>query len=121
MFILLPVRHLPHEFRIPFYCWLPPLVKECYVFKQLHYDPRLANYATRPAVHWFTYSGLCKLGRDAGFAQFYSKIDLADLSSDYAKRGALRRMAIKLARRSPWFRAMVLSQMGHIIMWKRAE
>jgi 2-polyprenyl-6-hydroxyphenyl methylase/3-demethylubiquinone-9 3-methyltransferase len=119
----LSVCHAPlfSEFNIPFYSLFPSLVKECYVYKQLHFDPGLANFTLRPAVHWFTYSGLCKMGRDAGFARFYSKIDLVDLSSDYVKRGPLRRMALKLARWSPWFRALVLSQTGHIIMWKRME
>jgi ubiquinone/menaquinone biosynthesis C-methylase UbiE len=107
------------EFNVPLYSWLPSLVKECYVYKQLHFKPGLANFTLRPAVHWFTYSRLCKLGRDAGFAHFYSKIDLADLSGEYAKRGLLKRMAIKLARMSPWFRAFVISQTAHIIMWKR--
>jgi ubiquinone/menaquinone biosynthesis C-methylase UbiE len=110
-----------NEFNIIFYSMLPSLVKECYVYKQLHFNPGLANYTLRPAVHWFTYSRLCKMGRDAGFAHFYSKIDLADLGSDYVKRGRLRHMAIKLARFSPWFRALVLSQTAHIIMWKRLE
>ena len=39
------------EFRVPFFNWLPGVVKESYVFKHLHFDPMLANYTPRPAVH----------------------------------------------------------------------
>jgi ubiquinone/menaquinone biosynthesis C-methylase UbiE len=42
------------EFRTRFYNWFPNIVKECYVFQQLHYKPQLANFTSRPAVHWFT-------------------------------------------------------------------
>jgi ubiquinone/menaquinone biosynthesis C-methylase UbiE len=59
------------EFNYWFFTLLPDLVKESIVFQHLHYDPRLANYAPLPAVHWFSFSQLCSLGRQAGFSQFY--------------------------------------------------
>src|SRR5712692_2654124 len=58
------------EFRVPFYNFFPDIVKESYVFDHLHYNPKLANYFSLPAVHWFCFSDLCKLGRDAGFSKF---------------------------------------------------
>jgi len=106
------------EFRTRFFNWFPALVKECYVFQHLHYDPRLANFTPRPAVHWFTYAGLCRLGRSVGFAQFYSKVDLADPGTVFS-RSLPRRLLLKAVARRPWLRALVLSQTAHIIMWKR--
>ncbi len=109
------------EFRVPFYNWFPALVKESYVFKQLHYEPELANFTPRPAVHWFSYTDLCKIGRDAGFAHFYSPVDLADASDTFLQRGALRPHLIGLIRRSPWLRSLALLQFGGaIFMWKRS-
>jgi SAM-dependent methyltransferase len=110
-----------HEFRVPFYNWFPAIVKECYVFAHLHYKPHLANFTPRPAVHWFTYPELCKAGREAGFAQFYSLLDVLSLDSSHMNRGLFRRTLVRLARRSLWFKALGLSQVGGtIFMWKRA-
>ena len=105
------------EFHIPFCNWFPRLVQESMVFKHLHYAPKLANYSLRPAVHWFSYSNLCRRGREVGFAQFYSKLDsLATIPA----RGWKQRLA-KLASRSILLRSLVLLQYGNsIYMWKRA-
>jgi hypothetical protein len=64
------------EFTRRFYQWYPSILKESYVFMHLHYQPELAEFTSRPAVHWFCYSDLCKLGRNSGFSSFYSYIDL---------------------------------------------
>ena len=53
------------EFNVPFYNWFPDALKEAFVH-HLHFKPSLANYTPRPAVHWFCYSDLCRVGRDAG-------------------------------------------------------
>ncbi len=108
------------EFRVPFFNWFPRVVQESYVFTHLHYEPKLSNYATRPAVHWFTFADLCRLGRAAGFAQFYHGLDLVDPDSHptWGRRG--RRWIVRSMRTHPWFRALVLSQKGGTIyMWKR--
>lgn len=108
------------EYRVPFYNWFPALVKESYVFQHLHVRPHLANYSLRPAVHWFTYSELCRLGRYAGFAQFYSLIDLVRPGDPSVQRSWVRRMAYKLIQKSPWVRALALTQVGDfVIMYKR--
>lgn len=108
------------EFSTRFYNWFPPMVKESYVFTQLHYHPEIANYSPRPAVHWFSFPELCRHGREAGFARFYSPYDLLYLT----KRGSSNNLRFRLqhwCRRQPWIRAMVVSQMaGDIFMWKRA-
>jgi len=108
------------EFRVPFYNWFPATVKEGYVLNHLHYNPALANFTPRPAVHWFTYADLCKLGRDVGFAQFYSPLDLVERSDSFIRRGWIRRYLLGPVRRSPWLRALALLQFGgSIFMWKR--
>jgi len=108
------------EFMFRFFNWLPRLLKESFVHHHLHYDPRLANYTQLPAVHWFTYSELCALGRQAGFAQFYALLDLMD-SSDPALSGSrLKRWLVKKLKFNPWIRALALTQRGDtIIMFKR--
>ncbi|HYN08256.1 MAG TPA: class I SAM-dependent methyltransferase [Vicinamibacterales bacterium] len=110
------------EFVVRFYNWFPALVKECYVYKHLHFDPRLANHSLRPAVHWFTFAELCRLGRQAGFAHFYSLIDLVDSESPSVKRGLFRRWLVRHCRYHPWLRALGLMQFGSsIFMLKRPE
>jgi ubiquinone/menaquinone biosynthesis C-methylase UbiE len=102
------------EFRVPFYNWFPALVKEGYVLRHLHHDPSLASYTPRPAVHWFTYSDLCVLGRRVGFAWFYASVDLMTNAS------GVKGFVARACRWSPWIRALVLTQMGGgIYMVKR--
>jgi hypothetical protein len=94
-------------------------VKESYIFYHLHYQPSLANYSPRPAVHWFSYADLCALGRQAGFAQFYSPTDLLNLDKGDA-RPTWRKRILDALRRNPWLRAANLTQIGgDIYMWKR--
>lgn len=108
------------EFRKRFYNWFPRIVKESYVFQHLHYNPRLANYSPRPAVHWFSFSDLCEMGRQAGFAQFYSPLDLIEPGDPGIKTGFLRRCLFRWGRYHPWIRAMALVHGGHeIFMIKR--
>lgn len=108
------------EYSVPFLNWFPAGVREAYVFHQQHYAPELANYNARPAYHWFTYARLCQLGRFAGFAQFYSLLDLVDLSNPLVRGRPLRRWLLGVVRRRPWLRALALTQSGgSIFMVKR--
>ncbi len=108
------------EFNVRFYNWLPRLVKESYVFEQLHFRPELANYTPRPAVHWFTYDDLCALGRAAGFAHFYSHVDLVRPNDETMRAKPAKRWLLTRVQRSPWLRALALTQIGGtVIMWKR--
>jgi ubiquinone/menaquinone biosynthesis C-methylase UbiE len=108
------------EYRVPFFNWLPDIVKESYVHHHLHFDPALANFTSRPAVHWFTYSGLCRLGRSAGFYRFYSKVDLIDAEDPSLQTSWLRRSVFEHVRCRPWLRSLALTQFGNsIFMVKR--
>lgn len=108
------------EFNVPFYNWFPRLVKESYIFQHLHYNPKLANYTQRPAVHWLSFADLCSRGRDAGFAQFYSIVDLLRISDPSITKSRLRRALLPLIQQYPWLRSLALTQIGDsIFMLKR--
>lgn len=109
------------EFNVPLYGWLPRSLKESYVFFHLHYRPSLANFTERPAVHWFSYPDLCAFGRDAGFGQFYSHLDLrSDDHDPQDLRGRARAAAMRVVKRSPLLRTLALTQRGgEIFMLKR--
>jgi len=107
------------EFKPRFYHYFPALVKESYVYDHLHHRPQIANYSPRPAVHWFTFAELCRLGRDAGFARFYSPYDLLYRDKTESIDSRIYRLKHTL-HRNPWLRAIAVSQMvGDIFMWKR--
>lgn len=109
------------EMRVPFYNWFPRIVQESYIFQHLHYRPTLADYSPRPAVHWFSFADLCALGRQTGFAQFYSPTDLLNLDKGEA-RPTWRKRMLDALRRNPWLRAANLTQIGgDIYMWKRPQ
>ena len=113
------------EFTVALYGKLPPLVKECYVFRHLHYDPSLARYTQRPAVHWFTFADLCRRGREAGFHQFYSPLDLRrpgdPLPASPLMRFTVQRLLSQF-QLNPWCRALALTQVGGaIVMLKREQ
>jgi SAM-dependent methyltransferase len=109
------------EYTTRFLNWFPRLLKECYVHHHLHFQPELANFNARPAVHWFSYADLCAAGRDAGFATFYSILDLADPAGQWASTSRSRRWLASVVRRNPWLRALALTQAGgSIFMVKRA-
>ncbi|MGB9937072.1 MAG: class I SAM-dependent methyltransferase [Methanobacterium sp.] len=102
------------EYTKRFYQWYPAILKESYVFMHLHYRPELARYTSIPAVHWFSYSELCKLGRDAGFFSFYSLIDL--ISEDYLKNnlntGSLKRFLFKHCKYNSLMKSLILTFTG---------
>jgi hypothetical protein len=119
-----PLTGFHGEFNVPFYGWFPRLVKESYVFQHVHYNPKLANYTERPAVHWLSFADLCSRGRDAGFGQFYARMDLVRLSDLRISKGLLRRaflpLLLPLIQQNPWLRSLVLTQVGDaIFMLKR--
>jgi SAM-dependent methyltransferase len=112
------------EFNLPFFNWFPRVVKESYTFHHLHYAPYLANYTTRPAVHWFSYPELCRLGRRAGFAQFYSMLDLIEPDDPPVAESRFKRWLLPHLKYRPWLRSAALAFThfgGLVVMWKRRE
>jgi len=113
------------EYNVPFFNWYPRLLKESYIFRHLHYEPRIANYTERPAVHWFSFADLCAVGRLAGFAQFYSPLDLRTRADARGSRNPIKRWMLggwplSAVQRNPLLRSLALTQLGgEIIMLKR--
>jgi SAM-dependent methyltransferase len=108
------------EYTKSFYNWFPDAVKEGYISSHLSKNPRLANYSPLPAVHWYTYTSLCKLGRDAGFGKFFSLVDVMDNSDERLRQSRLFKVLLYWAKHNPWLKAILLSQIGHTIyMFKR--
>jgi len=104
------------EYNIPFFNYFPAIVKEQYVTQTIVYEPRLANHSPRPAVHWFSYTDLCRLGRAAGFAHFFSRVDLIS-----AEDGWLKARLIGMVKYNPWLRALLLIQFGNSIFMVRRQ
>jgi 2-polyprenyl-3-methyl-5-hydroxy-6-metoxy-1,4-benzoquinol methylase len=77
------------EYNLPLYSWYPAAVKrrcERLAAKM----PSLANYATYPAVNWFTYSGLRSYLQPHGF-RCVDRFDMMDLDGKAAAERALVR------------------------------
>ena len=111
------------EFTTPFFNWFPPALQEAFVFHHLHHDPSLANFSLRPAVHWFTYPGLCRAGRDVGFSRFYSILDVLSPEDPRIAGSRVRRLAFSVLRRvhrNPFGRALALTQVGGTIIMVKA-
>jgi 2-polyprenyl-6-hydroxyphenyl methylase/3-demethylubiquinone-9 3-methyltransferase len=109
------------EFTTRFFNWFPPLLQETFVYHHLHHDPSLANYSLRPAVHWFTYSSLCRHGRDVGFSRFYSLIDVLTPSDASVAQSLFRRTVIGVLQRHPFLKALALTQVGHTIIMVKTD
>lgn len=113
-------RGTNYEYNVPFFNWFPASVQEAYVYHHLHYEPSLANYSLRPAVHWFSYPDLCRAGRDAGFSRFYSLVDLASMDDPRLRGRSWRQWVLRTVRTRPLLRALALTQVGGTIVMVKA-
>jgi ubiquinone/menaquinone biosynthesis C-methylase UbiE len=84
------------EFNLPLYSWYPGFIKRRYEQLARTTRPELANYATYPAVNWFTFYGL----RDQLAREGMSSLDRFDLI-DASTCGAFGRAAVALVRAVP--------------------
>jgi len=71
---LCPVQN---EFTLPLYSWYPPPLKRRYERLARTTRPEIANYATYPAVNWFSYYGLRRHLVGLGFARVLDRFDMA--------------------------------------------
>lgn len=84
---------LQQEFRLPLYSWYPGFIKRRCEQLARTTRPQLANYATYPALNWFTFYGLRRhLARDG-----LRCLDRFDLAGS-AGRGAAARGVLALVR-----------------------
>jgi hypothetical protein len=66
-------------------------------------------------------SDLRKLGRDAGFAKFYSPQGLSEVTDSFVA-SSIRRFFFNFVRHSSLLRSLALLQFGNaIFMWKRSQ
>ncbi|MFQ5784608.1 MAG: class I SAM-dependent methyltransferase [Alphaproteobacteria bacterium] len=86
-----------HEFNLPLYSWYPAPLKHRFERLAVTTRPALANYATYPAVNWFSFSGLRAALAARGFREFHDRFDSAALRDG----GALRRGVLAAIRMSP--------------------
>ena len=65
------------EFNLPLYSWYPTPLKRYWLRRAQTDRPDLANFATYPAFHWFTFASLRTALRKRGFTKFFDRFDLS--------------------------------------------
>ena len=93
------------EFTLPLYSWYPNWAKKICVRKALTDAPRLANFATYPAVHWFSPYSLKRFLSDHEVDGF-DRFDVIDVSG----RGAVARILLASIKT-----VSVLRFIGHVL------
>ena len=88
------------EFALPLYSWYPGRLKAHYVRLANTTRPELANYATYPAVNWFTPYSLRAALLSRGFDRILDNFDLAALGN----LGTAKTLVLSLIRSNPIFR-----------------
>ncbi|HKJ87509.1 MAG TPA: methyltransferase domain-containing protein [Gammaproteobacteria bacterium] len=103
------------EFNLPLYSWYPRPVQRHFEELARTTRPDLANYATYPAVHWFTFYGLRRELARRGMRSF-DRFDSADADG----KGWAGRLALGLIRRVPpaRFSAHVLTPYTRLVAIK---
>ena len=92
------------EYNLPLYSWYPARLKRYYERAAVTTRPDVANYATYPAVHWFSYYGLRDYLRPLGF-RCLDRFDLIDVRD----KGRAAALVVRLARGVPLLRLL-----GHV-------
>jgi len=88
-----------HEFNLPFYSWYPSRIKRYYERLAITSRKDLCNYASYPAVNWFTFYGLRTVLGQYGL-RCYDRFDVMDLS----KKGKMARLLVSAINMSPLLR-----------------
>jgi hypothetical protein len=84
------------EFNLPLYSWYPAPLKRRYEGLAKTTRPELANFATYPAVSWFTFYELRRELARRG-CHSYDRFDIIDVT----EKAVLKRMALRLVRAVP--------------------
>jgi 2-polyprenyl-6-hydroxyphenyl methylase/3-demethylubiquinone-9 3-methyltransferase len=100
------------EFALPLYSWYPrPLKRYCERLARTS-RPHLVNYATYPAVNWFSYYGLRKHLAELGLICM-DRFDAMQLDN---KRAPIR-LAVKMIRSTPLLRLLAhVTQSGTLLI-----
>jgi 2-polyprenyl-6-hydroxyphenyl methylase/3-demethylubiquinone-9 3-methyltransferase len=112
--VLCPIQQ---EFTLPCYSWYPAWLKQRVVRRAMSDSPQLANYASYPAVNWFSVYGLSRYLAKLS-VKSSDRFDLVDL----AGRGSLAAAMIGIIRAFPpaRFVAHVLTEGTAIVGEKQA-
>ncbi len=92
------------EFNLPLYSWYPAPVKRRCERLATTSRPSIANYATYPAVNWFSFYGLREFLRPLGF-RCLDRFDVVDSSA----KSRAQRLVLTAIRKSS-----VLRFLGHV-------
>lgn len=87
---------IQEEFRLPLYSWYPGRLKRYFESLARTSRPELANYATYPAVNWFSFYGLSTVLHKSGF-QCLDRFDVLDVT----KKSGLVRWIVYSVQRVP--------------------
>ena len=100
------------EFTLPFYSWYPAPAKRYCERLAVTTHPEIVNYASYPAVHWFSFYGLRRYLRRLGLSSM-DRFDVIDIND---KRGAVR-LALQAIRAMPPLRLLAhMTQGGTMIV-----
>jgi 2-polyprenyl-3-methyl-5-hydroxy-6-metoxy-1,4-benzoquinol methylase len=99
--VLCPVQQ---EFDLPLYSWYPSSLKRRYERLSTSTRPELVNYASYPALHWFSPYQLGRYMRAIGLSP-WDRFDLIDVES----KSSAARMAVATVRHVPPLRFL-----GHV-------
>jgi 2-polyprenyl-6-hydroxyphenyl methylase/3-demethylubiquinone-9 3-methyltransferase len=99
------------EFNLPLYSWYPAPAKRYCERLAVTSHPHLVNYASYPAVHWFSFYGLRNHLKTLGF----SCIDRFDLVDIQEKRAAVR-FAVRAIRASRFVRLLAHMTQGGTLL-----
>lgn len=91
--VLCPMQQ---EFNLPLYSWYPGWLKRHYVKRSLTTSPELVNFASYPAVHWFSAYGLKSYLAARGVTAL-DRFDLIDTDG----RGTVARLVVRAVRSLP--------------------
>ncbi len=80
---------------------------------------KICSCAFHDVCHCYYYSELCKLGRNVGFAKFYSLFDLSEVNDPWIKNSLIRRRLLGFVKSNACLKAIALFQVSTIYMYKR--
>jgi 2-polyprenyl-6-hydroxyphenyl methylase/3-demethylubiquinone-9 3-methyltransferase len=92
------------EFDLPLYSWYPGRLKRYYERLAVTDRPELVNFATYPAVNWFSPYGLIKAVNDRGFSA-YDHFSFADKEN----KGLAGRLALRSVNSIPFLKLMAFT------------
>ena len=100
-----------NEFNLPFYSWYPASMKKYFVNLARTTRPDIANYATYPAVNWFSFYKLRREFSKMGMSSF-DRFDIMEIDS----KPSYQKVIIKLIKHNSVFRLLAHSASPELTM-----